>query len=61
MKKKNKFTKKFKLIKTSDKKRIRGGKGGLLNILLDIDLGDNNNGGVPPYQPGGQGDDDKEK
>ena len=45
--KKTRLINKFKLISTSDKKRIRGG-----NI--------NDTGGIPPYQPGGQGDDDKD-
>lgn len=45
--KKTTLIKKFKLISISDKKRIRGGAA-------------HDTGGIPPYQPGGQGDDDKD-
>ena len=44
--KKTKRINKFKLISNFDKKRIRGGS---------VETGV-----IPPYQPGGQGDDDKD-
>lgn len=48
--KKTRITSKFKLISPADKKHIKGGSYG----------NDDNNGGIPPYQPGGQGDNDKD-
>ncbi len=59
MKRKKQINKKFKLLNRFEKGRIKGGNNDK-NKDKDKDKDSNPQGGYPPYQPGGNNDDDKD-